>query len=171
MPGVDSFTCINTPFKASIKVAYKLNRIHWKFSKTTGLNIKTDSIINNPIPVDSTLVFGRKYYGYSVAADLRFSGAGNYSIPLTYASSDLDNCSKTEDTVIHVQVKEGPRPAITAPGVVCMGKEASFTGTNNALGFNVVSHQWDFSDGSQGNARSVKKYSRLLATRAFDMRY
>jgi hypothetical protein len=48
LPGVDSFTCINTPFKASIKVAYKLNRIHWKFSKATGLNIKVDSIINNP---------------------------------------------------------------------------------------------------------------------------
>ncbi|MFN5020861.1 MAG: gliding motility-associated C-terminal domain-containing protein, partial [bacterium] len=71
--------------------------------------------------------------------------------------SDLDNCSKTEDTVIHVQVKEGPKPAITAPGVVCMGKEASFTGSNNTQGFNVVSHQWDFPDGSQSNARSVKK--------------
>jgi hypothetical protein len=48
LPGVDSFTCINTPFKTSIKVAYKLNRIQWKFSKATGLNIKVDSIINNP---------------------------------------------------------------------------------------------------------------------------
>ena len=157
LPGVDSFTCINTPFKASIKVAYKLNRIHWKFSKATGLNIKVDSIINNPIPVDSTLVFGRKYYGYTIATDLRFSGAGNHAIPITYASIDLDNCSKTEDTVIQVLVKDGPRPVITAPGVVCMGKETSFTGTNNGQGFNLVSHQWDFPDGSQGNARSVKK--------------
>jgi gliding motility-associated-like protein len=38
-----------------------------------------------------------------------------------------------------------------------LGKEASFTGTNNAQGFNVVSHQWDFPDGSQGNARDAKK--------------
>jgi gliding motility-associated-like protein len=157
LSGVDSFTCINTPFKASVKVAYKLNRIHWKFSKTNGLNIKADSIINNPFPVDSALVFGRKYYTYSIAADLRLSVAGNYSIPVTYSSTDLDNCSKTEDTVIHVVVKEGPKPVITAPGVLCMGKEASFTGTNNAQGFNVASHQWDFPDGSQGNTRELKK--------------
>jgi gliding motility-associated-like protein len=157
LPGVDSFTCINTPFKASIKVAYKLNRIHWKFSKTSGLNIRADSIINNPAPVDSALVFGRKYYGYTIAADLRFSAPGNYSIPVTYASSALDNCSKTEDTVIHVLVKEGPKPVIVAPGVLCMGKEASFTATNNVQGFNLVSHQWDFPDGSQSNARDPKK--------------
>ena len=157
LSGVDSFTCINTPFKASVKVAYKLNRIHWKFSKTNGLNIKADSIINNPFPVDSALVFGRKYYTYSIAADLRLSVAGSYSIPVTYSSTDLDNCSKTEDTVIHVVVKEGPKPVITAPGVLCMGKEANFTGTNNAQGFNVASHQWDFPDGSQGNTRELKK--------------
>jgi gliding motility-associated-like protein len=103
------------------------------------------------------LIFGRKYYTYSIAADLRLSVAGNYSIPVTYSSTDLDNCSKTEDTVIHVVVKEGPKPVITAPGVLCMGKEASFTGTNNAQGFNVASHQWDFPDGSQGNTRELKK--------------
>ena len=157
LPGVDSFTCINTPFKPSIKVAYQLNRIHWKFSKTVGLNIKADSIINNPTPADSSLVFGRKYYVYTIAADLQFSVAGKYSIPVTYASSALDNCSKTEDTVIHVLVKEGPKPAIAAPGVLCLGKEASFMGTNVAQGFNVVSHQWDFPDGSKGNTLNVKK--------------
>lgn len=157
LPGVDSFTCINSPFKATIKVAYKLNRIHWKFSKTTGLNIKADSIINNPAPVDSALVFGRKYYVYTIAADLRFSVAGSYTIPVTYASLDLDNCSKTEDTIIQVLVKEGPKPVIAAPGVLCMDKEASFTGTNNVLGFNVVSHQWDFPDGSQSKVRDTKK--------------
>ncbi len=157
LPGVDSSTCINTPFKASIKVAYKLNRIDWKFSKTVGLNIKADSIMNNPTPVDSALVFGRKYYVYTIAADLKFSVAGNYTIPVTYASLSLDNCSKTEDTVIHVRVKEGPKPVIASPGVLCIGKESSFMGSNSAQGYNVVSYQWNFPDGSQGNTRDAKK--------------
>jgi len=157
LPGTDAYTCKNSPFRASIKVAYRLTNIQWKFSRVPGLNVNRDSIINNPVPVDSVLVFGRRYYTYTIAEDLKFSFAGTQKIPLAYTSPDLDNCSKSEDTVISVVVQEGPKLDMGFPAVACAGKEVNFSGIVNAAGFKVVLHQWDFQDGSKVISKDAKK--------------
>jgi hypothetical protein len=91
-----------------VKTAYRLTAINWKLSKTAGIAPNTDSIINNPLPIDSLLINGRKYYTYTLQQDFSFNNPGIYTIPVSYTAPEIDQCNNTESIDVTVIVKPGP---------------------------------------------------------------
>lgn len=160
--GIDSFTCPKTPVRLFVKLAYKATSIKWGLSQinSSGITPNTDSIINNPVPIDSNLVNGRKYYTYTLQQDFTFANTGTYYIPVTYNSPDIDNCSQTENTTIKVVVKTGPDANFTYSSANCLNDSIYFSGTTVANGFNLVSYKWNFDDNTTSTIiNPVKKFA------------
>jgi hypothetical protein len=153
----DSSTCLGTEFNPTIRVAYKLSSIKWRLSTVPELNITRDTTINAPVPVAVTKIFGRNYYTYTYGQYLKFSTTGQFKIPVTYFADDIDKCDQKRDTVIIVNVKNGPRADYALPAVSCIGNTISLNGTNIVPGFNITGYKWEFPDGSQLNTKDVTR--------------
>lgn len=153
----DTFTCPKTPFRITIKLAYKASSIHWKLSQVAGLNPTTDSIIVNPIPFDSSFINGRKYYTYTLQQDFSFATAGTYYIPVTYMAPDIDACNQTESTTVKVLVKPGPIADFTFNAPACLADSIRFTGTAVPGSFNLINYNWLFDDNSTANTINAVK--------------
>lgn len=157
-PGTtDTVTCPKTPFRVFAKLGYRLTNIHWQFSQVTGLTPSADSIIANPVPLDSALINGRKYYTYTVQQDLQFATAGTYKIPVSYTAPDLDACSNTETDSITVVVRPGPVADFSFTNPACLKDTVFFTGTANPNGFTLNQYLWDFPDATTQNTVNAKK--------------
>jgi gliding motility-associated-like protein len=157
---IDTFTCRNTPFRLQAKIAYKLTNIHWKLSQVVGISPNTDSIITNPVPVDSSFINGRKYYTYTLQQDFVFSSTGTYNIPISYTAPDIDVCNNTETFLLDVIVKNGPTANFNFTNPVCLKDSAYFTGTiANANGFTINQYLWNFADATTAiTQNTVKKF-------------
>lgn len=154
---VDTVTCPNTPFRVFAKIGYRLTNIHWKLSQVPGLFPNTDSIIANPIPIDSPFINARKYYTYTLQQDLRFNSAGTYKIPISYTNPDIDACNNTETDTIVVVVKQGPVANFTFTNPVCLKDTMYFTGASNLNGFTINNYLWNFDDATTQNTVDAKK--------------
>jgi len=153
----DTMTCPNSPFRLSLKLAYKATRIHWRLSQVTGLNPNTDSIQINPVPVDSSIINGRKYYHYTLQQDLTLARTGSYDIPVEYSAPEIDACNQTEFTSIRFIVKEGPKPDFTISDPACLADNILFTGTSNTNGFSISNYLWRFADNTTANTQNTSK--------------
>jgi len=155
----DTITCPQTPFRIFAKIGYRLTNIHWKFSQVPGLTPTADSIIANPIPIDSPFINGRKYYTYTVQHDLLFANAGTYRIPFSYTSPNIDACNNTETDTVVVVVQQGPKANFNFTNPVCLKDTVYFTATSTANGFTIYDYLWNFDDGStQTTVNAKKKY-------------
>ncbi len=153
----DTITCPKTPFRIFASTGYRLSNIHWKFSQVPGLTPTADSIIANPIPIDSPLVNGRRYYKYTVQQDLVFANSGTYKIPFSYTSAEIDACNNTETDTFTVVVKPGPVADFTFTNPACLRDSMYFTSTSNPNGFTLYNYLWNFNDGSTQNTLNAKK--------------
>lgn len=144
----DTMTCPNSPFRLTIQLAYKATSIQWKLSQVPGLNPNTDSLIINPIPVDSASIHGRKYYTYTLQQDFTLARTGTYDIPVVYTSPEIDACNQTDFTSIRITVKQGPRPDFTISDPACLSDNILFTGTSAPNGFTINNYLWRFADNS-----------------------
>lgn len=155
----DTITCPQTPFRIFAKIGYRLSNIHWKFSLVPGLTPTADSIIANPIPIDSPFINGRKYYTYTIQHDLLFANAGTYRIPFSYTSPNIDACNNTETDTVVVVVQQGPKANFNFTNPVCLKDTVYFTATSTANGFTIYDYLWNFDDGStQSTVNAKKKY-------------
>lgn len=155
----DTFTCPRTPFRLFIKLAYPASSIHWKLSQVAGITPNTDSIISNPVAVNTQLINGRNYYTYTLQQDFSFAGTGTYYIPVTYTSPGIDNCNQTETSTIKVVVKPGPVAdfTYTAPGG-CLTDSVYFTGNSVPGTYNLINYTWLFADNSTSNSVNTVKF-------------
>jgi gliding motility-associated-like protein len=153
----DTVTCPNTPFRIYAKIGYRLTNIQWKFSLVPGLTPNADSIIANPIPVDSPLINGRKYYTYSVQQNLSFANAGTYKIPYSYTSPNVDACNNTENDTVVVVVQQGPQANFSFTNPVCQKDTMYLNGTSNNNGFTIYDYLWNFDDATSQNTVNAKK--------------
>ncbi len=166
----DSITCTKTPFRIFAKVGYRLSNIHWKFSQVAGLTPNADSVIANPIPIDSPIVNGRKYYTYTVQQDLVFANSGTYKIPFSYTAGEIDACNNTEtDTITVVVVNQGPQANFSFTNPVCLKDTVYFTGTSNTNGFSLYDYLWEFPDATTQNTVNAKK--KFLTPGTQNIRY
>lgn len=165
----DTVTCPQTPFRVFAKMGYRLTNIQWKFSQVPGLMPNADSIITNPIPVDSPLINGRKYYNYTVQQDLLFANAGTYKIPVSYTAPDIDACNNTETDTIVVVVRPGPIANFSFTNPVCLKDTVFFTGASGANGFTLYQYLWDFPDATTQNTVNAKK--KFAAAGVQNVRY
>lgn len=153
----NSFTCPKSPFQFTIKTAYKVSSLQWLFSQVPGITPAKDTTISNPVPSDSQIIHGRKYYTYPLTGDYIFSDTGIYTIPVVYASSEIDHCSHSERSSVTVQVKEGPLADFTYTYRGCSTDTAFFTGLPDVNSYNINLHTWQFDDGSKDTATTSSK--------------
>ena len=122
-----------------------------------GLSPNVDSIIANPVPIDSPSLSGRKYYTYTLQQDFRFATAGTYKIPFSYTHPDIDACNNTETDTLVIIVRQGPVANFNFTNPVCLKDTVYFTGTSNLNGFTINNHLWNFDDATTQNTVDAKK--------------
>lgn len=155
---IDTFTCPKTPVRIFVKLANPANSITWHLSQVPGITPNTDSIITNPIPITTELIFGRTYYVYTLQQDFSFVSPGTYTIPITYSSLVIPNCSQSENASISVIVKPGPVADFSVPAA-CPNQNITLKGTSNGAGFNIVNYIWNFPDATtQLTVDAVKSF-------------
>jgi trimeric autotransporter adhesin len=153
----DTMTCPNSPFRLTVQLAYKATSIHWRLSQVPGLNPNTDSLILNPVPADSTIIHGRKYYTYTLQQDFTLARTGIYDIPVVYTSPEIDACNQTDFTSIRITVKAGPKPDFTISDPACLANNILFTGTSALNGFTINNYLWRFADNSTATTQNTSK--------------
>ena len=156
---IDSITCSKTPLKLILKSAYKVSRINWQLSKALGSGVlpAKDSIELNPMPSDSSYVFGRKYYIYNSAMDVSFLNTGTFDVPVEYYSDEIDNCAHTDITSIKVAVKKGPSVDFSISKFLCLPDTVSFAATVNTNGFNLTKNLWRIDDTASASTLTFRK--------------
>ncbi len=168
---VDTFTCPKTPFRLTAKLAFPATSIHWKLSQVNGITPNADSIIANPVPIGTEVINGRTYYLYTLQQDFQFVTSGNYSIPISYSATVIENCNQTEYATLNVLVKPGPVADFSISAQQCLSDTVRFTGntsTQNGL-FNYTSYLWNFDDATTQN--TVNSQKRFATSGNHDVRY
>ncbi len=156
----DTFTCPKSPFEFNIKLAYRATSLQWQFSQVAGISPATDTTISNPVPTDSQIINGRKYFIYPLSGNYTFSDTGRFTIPVVYSSPDIDHCSQSEKGFVTVVVKEGPKADFAIIYAGCSTDTASFVGLPDVNGYNINLYTWLFDDGSKDTAIiSYKKFA------------
>jgi gliding motility-associated-like protein len=153
----DTVTCPNTPVKLFVKLAYPATSINWKFSQVSGISPNVDSIINNPVLVNTEVINGRTYYVYSLQQNFLFANTGTYFIPIVYTTPAIANCNQTETASLKVIVKTGPKADFTFNNTLCLQDTIYFVGAPTANGFNLVNHTWFFNDNTTANGINTAK--------------
>jgi len=153
----NSFTCPKSPFQFSIKTAYRLTSLQWLFSQVAGISPARDTSISNPVPSDSQIINGRKYFIYPLGGEYIFSDTGIYNVPVVYASQEIDHCSQAEKSTIPVEVKEGPVANFTINYPGCSIDTALFTGLPDVNSYTIDKYTWQFDDGSRDTAGTSYK--------------
>lgn len=110
-----SFTCVNTPVKLSaLMAAYQPTRIDWNLSKLGAVvSPNADVRIDNPVPVDTVLVNGIRYWRYELPGTYTFSKADTIFIPISSYHPTIENCYTRDDLTIPVVVKAKPSADFT----------------------------------------------------------
>jgi hypothetical protein len=143
--GSTPFTCPRSPFKISIQMAYKATSMVWKFSQVNGLTPQVDTTLTNPVPADSSIIGGQKYYLYSLPRDYYIADTGNYNVPITITSPEIDNCNNSLEILYTIRVNTGPKPAFTVNYSRCKEDTAQFFATGSA-GYTINTYKWEFDD-------------------------
>jgi gliding motility-associated-like protein len=152
----DTFTCLNTPARLFVKIAYPALSIHWKLSQVPGIFPNTDSIINNPVPISTEIINGRTYYVYTLQQDFTFS-LSTANIPIAYTSTVIPNCFQTENAAFKISVRNGPKADFTFSNTLCLQDTVRFTGASIANGFNLVNFTYSFDDNTSINGINANK--------------
>ncbi|HMO32721.1 MAG TPA: PKD domain-containing protein [Lacibacter sp.] len=165
--GADSFTCPGAPFRLYARLAYRVTRLVWGAGQVSGISPGRDTVQLNPVPEDSLLLNGRRYYTYRYPGELRAQQAGTFEIPVTCSAPDIDACNQTETVFLPVVVREGPVAGFTTSGNTCAGDTLFFTGLVNAAGFTINRYRWTFPGNSFAD---VKDTSRVFpASGSYDV--
>ncbi len=158
---IDTFTCRNTPVRLFAKIAYPATSIRWRLSQVPGITPNVDSVINNPIPVNTESINGRTYYVYTLQQDFTFANQGTFTIPISYTAALIPNCNQTEYASVTVVVKPGPQANFSIPSA-CPNQSIILTGTSTTNGFNIGSYLWNFPDGTtQTTVNATKTFPAI----------
>ena len=150
------YNCVGTPFVFTAYLPVKPTSIIWKFSSTPNMTPNADSIIANPVPFDSVVVNGVRYFAFTVNQTFEFSSPGLYPVQVNYTHPDIEGCDKTALNVLYVQVLPPPKFGFDVNFSGCEGSQAQFTGhpqTENLI--NLTNWTWTFHNGTTVNGQNA----------------
>jgi len=154
----NQFTCRNTPAEISILVAYKPTSMVWNLSQVPMLSPNADVSISSPVPVDSVVQFGTKYYKYNLPGSYTFSDTGTFSIPVKNTHPSIDNCNNSEIVRFNISVKVSPInqfPVTNNAG--CIMDSVQFMSAAQSGIFSISKWNWTFPDGSTSSLQNPAK--------------
>ncbi len=144
-----SYTCKGTPFRFNLLISVKPTQLIWNFSQVSNLTPNANVTQVNPVPIDSTIINGKKFYKYTVNQDYVFSATGNYVVPITLFHPSIEGCGGSMDISLPITVIAAPVSDFTTTFSGCVGDVVQFNGTtvtSNSVPVNQWS--WNFGDGS-----------------------
>lgn len=143
----DTFTCTNTPFNFKVRLAYKATTIKWELSALGGVINGADTTISNPVPLDSVIEKGRKYFVYTLNRPYIFDAEGRYVIKCEATSPEIDHCDKTEIYTQEVIVKLPPLIPLSIAYSGCVSDTATFTAADPGWLFPPAQYVWQLNNG------------------------
>jgi len=143
--GPSPYTCARTPFSFSINVPVRPTSLTWEFSAVPQLSPNTNVTQTNPVPVDSVIVNGQKFYTYTVQGPFTVNQPGNYLVPISYTHPEIEGCNQTLTTTYPLSVLATPNVEFSTPSfTVCPNEPVTFTGTANTVnGTPINSWSWE----------------------------
>lgn len=153
------YVCTKTPFLFSVKTIYPATAITLHFSRVQHVTPAADVTIANPVASGTTVINGVTYYIYDIPDKYEFSIGGDYELPVSITSPNIDNCSKSEIINIPIPVHQGPSTDFTAL-YGCITETASFSFVPVSTDANFL--KWDFGDNTTNSTdlNPTKKYAK-----------
>jgi gliding motility-associated-like protein len=153
-----TYTCKGAPFRLKLVLSTKPTKLVWNMSQVSNISPNVDVTQNNPVPVDSTIVNGKKFYTYTLAQDYTFSQPGTVNIPITLYDPTIDGCGGSLEVSLQVDVRPAPLTNFTAATTGCVGDPVQFTATSTPYGSATVSSwQWNFGDNTNATIQNPLK--------------
>ena len=150
------FTCAGSPFTITALIPVVPTRLTWKFGSVPGLNPGRDTTIVGPIPLDSAIINGTKYYLFSVNQSFVFANPGVYGVPIVYAHPDIESCDKTKEDIIYIQVLASPKTNFAVNFSGCEGDIAQISGENmTENGIIVNNWAWTFHNSTTATGQNT----------------
>jgi gliding motility-associated-like protein len=149
-------TCRNTPFFFSMTFPYKPTRLQWVFGTALNAAGIADTTLANPVPSDSTVVNGRKLYGYRLPRQYTVPTVGLYPVRLIANNPTPDGCSGEQEINFDFDVLPNPVAGLSAPNV-CQGLPVNFTDTSKTSGRSLIKYLTFFGDNTSANTLNPAK--------------
>ncbi|RYE24440.1 MAG: PKD domain-containing protein, partial [Sphingobacteriales bacterium] len=168
---VHDYTCTVTPVELGCNIAYKPTNLVWRLS-TLGaiLTPNADVIDNNPIPVDSSIIFGRWYYKFVCPGTYIFNDTGNYEIPVLSTHPTIENCTNTEEVRFNVRVKRSPLAEFSFAHTGCVADTIELTGVTTSAGYTINQWQWTFPTISETDTGLVSRQLFVVGSNIVNLR-
>ncbi|MBK8951648.1 MAG: gliding motility-associated C-terminal domain-containing protein [Chitinophagaceae bacterium] len=143
----NTYTCKGTPFRFSIQISVKPTQLVWNLSQLSSLSPNANVTQVNPVPADSVVVNGKKFYIYTLAQQYTFNAVGNYNVPITLYHPSIEGCGGSVEITLPITVIAAPVTNFTTVYTGCVGDVAQFFGTSAASnGVPVNTWNWNFGD-------------------------
>lgn len=160
----NDYTCAKTPFRFHVLVPVRPTQLEWKFSAIANMTPNADVVQNNPVPVDSVVLNGRKYYKFTVAQDYSITASGTYYVPIFMTHPDIESCNNKLETMLAVKVIEKPFADFNATSTGCVGTNVQFTAIASSSNSVPISRWiWDFGDGTPNSTIQNPNHSYVAA--------
>ncbi len=160
--GDNSYTCKGTPFRLRLQISVKPTQLIWQLSQVSNVSPNVNVTQVNPVPTDSVVVNGKKYYIYALPQQYTFSQVGTYSIPITVFHPSIEGCAGSVEVSLPVNVIAAPVSDFTSNFSGCVGDVAQFSAsTSTSNGVPTSQWTWNFGDATTGAGQTV---THLYAT-------
>lgn len=156
--GASPYTCAKTPFRFTLLLPLIPTTLEWHFSQVANLTPNVDSLQINPVPIDSIIVNGVKFYKFTVLQDYVISTPGTYVVPIVFTHPSIEGCTGRLEQTLSITVLPSPIADFNTNFTGCIGDVATFTATgttSNAVPMNQFG--WDFGDATQATGNPVNK--------------
>jgi gliding motility-associated-like protein len=153
-----SYTCKGAPFRMKMVLTARPTKIVWNMSRVPGITPNLDVTQNNPVPSDSSVIAGKKYYTYILAQDYVFSQIGMVNVPVTIYDPNIEGCGGSLELSLQIDVKAAPLTNFTTTSTGCVGDAVQFTGTSTPYaGATVTGWTYTFGDNTTSNLQNPTK--------------
>lgn len=143
----NDYTCKKTPFRVNVLIPVRPTSLEWQFSAINNITPNTNVVQNNPVPADSVVINGVKYYRFTVNQDYVINGVGTYYLPIFMTHPDVESCNNRLETALVINVIDSVTTNFNVSFTGCLTDVASFTGIANTANAVAVNRwNWDFGD-------------------------
>ncbi len=155
---------VGTPTQISALIAYKPNKIVWKFSALTPAGFVSpmpspDPVVVNPVPYDSVLIGAAWFYYYLCpGGPYTFSKEGTYYLPIRITSpvAGVGDCNNEEEVSLEIIIKQKPFAKFTYNVRGCGRDTVTFTGpATTTNGYTVKRWNWLLSNGQTSTSKDT----------------
>lgn len=134
--------------------------ITWHVADVAGITPSADVTETSPVPKDSVVAGGVKYYQYLSKNAFLFSDTGLHVVPVFITDERIEGCDHMQEVSARVYVAANPFVSFSVPAVACVGEAIVFVPFDTVANGSITQWQWRFGDGKISAAhKGINTYS------------